>query len=140
MTILKIPTPLRAYTNGQSEVNVTGVKISEALTDLIAQYPALKPHLFNDNGGLRPFVNLFVGEHNIKDLQGAETPIKDGDRIMLIPSIAGGRHCEERSCSWRRSNLHITSRLLRGAGSRYAKNATRPPALLAMTYDAGRNP
>jgi adenylyltransferase/sulfurtransferase len=90
MTTLKIPTPLRAYTSGQSEVNVAGAKISEALTDLMTQYPALKPHLFNDGGELRPFVNLFVGESNIKDLQGVDTPIKDGDRIMLIPSIAGG--------------------------------------------------
>jgi len=131
MTTLKIPTPLRAYTSGQSEVNVAGVKISEALTDLVAQYPALKPHLFNDNGGLRPFVNLFVGEHNIKDLQGVETPIKAGDRIMLIPSVAGGKpcRCEERSCSLRRSNLHVTRRLLR-----------RAKALLAKTYEIGRNP
>jgi len=90
MIILRIPTPLRAYTSGKSEVNVTGSKISEALTDLTSQYPALKPHLFNDGGDLRPFVNLFLGENNIKDLQGVETPIKDGDRVMLIPSIAGG--------------------------------------------------
>lgn len=96
MTTLRIPTPLRAYTGSKSEVNVSGAKISEALADLINQYPALKPHLFNDSGELRPFVNLFVGESNIKDLQGADTPIKDGDKIMLIPSIAGGRscHCE----------------------------------------------
>jgi molybdopterin converting factor small subunit len=90
MTVLRIPTPLRAYTSGKSEVNVTGSKISETLIDLTSQYPALKPHLFNDGGELRPFVNLFVGENNIKDLQGVDTPIKDGDRIMLIPSIAGG--------------------------------------------------
>jgi molybdopterin converting factor small subunit len=90
MTVLRIPTPLRAYTSGKSEVNVTGSKISETLTDLTSQYPALKPHLFNEGGDLRPFVNLFVGENNIKDLQGVDTPIKDGDRIMLIPSIAGG--------------------------------------------------
>ena len=94
MTTLRIPTPLRAYTSGKSEVNVTGSKISEALADLTVQYPAIKPHLFNDGGELRPFVNLFVGENNIKDLQGVETPVKDGDRIMLIPSIAGGCHCE----------------------------------------------
>jgi molybdopterin converting factor small subunit len=97
MPVLRIPTPLRAYTNGQSEVNVNGSNISDALTDLTAQYPALKPHLFNEGGDLRPFVNLFVGENNIKDLQGVNTPIKDGEKIMLIPSIAGGkdRHCEE---------------------------------------------
>ncbi len=90
MPVLRIPTPLRAYTNGQAEVNVTGAIISEALTDLTVQYPTIKPHLFNDAGDLRPFVNLFVGEHNIKDLQGVNTPIKDGEKIMLIPSIAGG--------------------------------------------------
>jgi molybdopterin converting factor small subunit len=90
MTTLRIPTPLRTYTGGKSEVTVGGAKISEALNDLTAQFPAIKPHLFNEAGELRPFVNLFVGEHNIKDLQGVETPIKDGDKIMLIPSIAGG--------------------------------------------------
>jgi molybdopterin converting factor small subunit len=90
MTTLRIPTPLRTYTGGKSEVTVTGTKILDALTDLTTQYPAIKPHLFNERSELRPFVNLFVGEHNIKDLQGVETPIKDGDKIMLIPSIAGG--------------------------------------------------
>ncbi|MDQ2692567.1 MAG: MoaD/ThiS family protein [Chloroflexota bacterium] len=90
MPVLRIPTPLRAYTNGQSEVTVSGANISDALADLTAQYPAIKPHLFNEGGELRPFVNLFVGENNIKDLQGVETPIRDGEKIMLIPSIAGG--------------------------------------------------
>ena len=90
MITLRIPTPLRTYTSGNSEVTVSGVKISEALSDLTNQFPAIKPHLFNETGELRPFVNLFVGENNIKDLQGVETPIKDGDKIMLIPSIAGG--------------------------------------------------
>src|SRR5215208_4888204 len=94
MTTLRIPTPLRTYTSGKSEVNVTGVKISETLNDLTNQFPAIKPHLFNEAGELRPFVNLFVGENNIKDLQGVDTPVKDGDRIMLIPSIAGGCRCE----------------------------------------------
>ena len=97
MSTLRIPTPLRPYTGGKSEVTVSGVNISEALTDLTAQHPAIRPHLFNEWGELRPFVNLFVGEYNIRDLQGVETPIKDDDKIMLIPSIAGGssRHCEE---------------------------------------------
>jgi len=90
MTTLRIPTPLRTYTSGKSEVIVTGAKISEALIDLTNQFPAIKPHIFNEAGELRPFVNLFVGENNIKDLQGVDTPIKDGDKIMLIPSIAGG--------------------------------------------------
>ncbi len=95
MPVLRIPTPLRAYTNGQAEITVNGTSISEALTDLTNQYPTIKPHLFNDGGELRPFVNLFVGEHNIKDLQGVNTPIKDGEKIMLIPSIAGGSQDED---------------------------------------------
>lgn len=92
MTTLRIPTPLRTYTGGKSEVTVSGANVTEALTDLTSQYPAIKPHLFNDGGDLRPFVNLFVGEKNIRDLQGVETPIKEGDKLMLIPSIAGGNN------------------------------------------------
>jgi len=94
MPVLRIPTPLRAYTNGQSNITVAGSNISEALSDLTTQYPTIKPHLFNEGGELRPFVNLFIGENNIKDLQGVSTPIGDGDRLVLIPSIAGGCHCE----------------------------------------------
>jgi len=94
MPVLRIPTPLRAYTSGKSEVSVNGSNVGEALTDLMTQFPPIKPHLFNEGGELRPFVNLFLGENNIKDLQGVSTPIKDGDKLMLIPSIAGGRHCE----------------------------------------------
>lgn len=90
MPLLRIPTPLRPFTSGKSEINVNGSNISEALADLTEQYPAIKQHLFNENGQLRPFVNLFLGENNIKDLQGVDTPIKDGDKLVLIPSIAGG--------------------------------------------------
>jgi molybdopterin converting factor small subunit len=90
MPTLRIPTPLRAYSGGQAEVNVSGSTVREVLTDLTLRYPAIKPHLFNDAGDLRPFVNLFIDEHNIADLKGMDTPVRDGERIMLIPSIAGG--------------------------------------------------
>jgi molybdopterin converting factor small subunit len=60
------------------------------MQDLAAQYPAIKPHLFNSEDSLRPFVNLFLGEDNIKDLQGLATPLQEQDRLLLIPSIAGG--------------------------------------------------
>ena len=110
MPVLRIPSPLRAYTNGQAEITVNGTIISEALTDLTNQYPTIKPHLFNDGGELRPFVNLFVGEHNIKDLQGVDTPIKDGEKIMLIPSIAGGSSSLRGRCSFVRSKLHAIER------------------------------
>ena len=90
MPVLRIPTPLRTYTAGQSEINVHGATVSAAMSDLVTQFPALQPHLYNNDGALRPFVNLFLGEENVKDLQGLETPLSEGDRLLLIPSIAGG--------------------------------------------------
>lgn len=90
MPTLRIPTPLRPYANGQSEVPVTGLTVRAALNDLITQFPALKPHLYNESADLRSFVNLFLGEDNVNDLQGLETPLAEGQRLMLIPSIAGG--------------------------------------------------
>ncbi|PWH18989.1 MAG: molybdopterin synthase sulfur carrier subunit [Anaerolineae bacterium] len=90
MATIRIPTPLRPYTNGQSDLTVSGETVGQVLDSLVQQYPALRPHIFNENGELRPFVNLFIGEENINDLQGTTTPVKDGDRILLIPSIAGG--------------------------------------------------
>ena len=112
MPVLRIPTPLRAYTSGQSEVNVNGTNIAEALADLTAQYPAIQPHLFNEGGDLRPFVNLFVGERNIRDLQGVNTPVNEGDRVMLVPSIAGGScHCEPDRAKQFPSNRGIASSL-----------------------------
>ena len=62
MTTLRIPTPLRPYAEGQTEVNVQGSTVGEALNDLVLQFPALKKHLFNDVDELRPFVNLFLGD------------------------------------------------------------------------------
>ena len=91
MTILKIPTPLRQYTGGQAEIAVSGSNVSTAMRNLVEQFPALEQHLYN-NGEMRAFVNLFLGENNIKDLQGLETPLNDGDTLRIIPSIAGGRN------------------------------------------------
>ncbi len=90
MPSLRIPTPLRAYTAGQSEVNLQGDCVEAVMFDLVARFPAIKPHLFNGEGALRPFVNLFLGEDNVKDLKGLETPLNANDRLLLIPSIAGG--------------------------------------------------
>ena len=90
MPVLKIPTPLRSYTNGQVEVTLSGSNVSEVMHQLVEKYPTLKPHLYNGDGQLRPFVNLFVGENNINDLQGLDTPLENNTRIILIPSIAGG--------------------------------------------------
>ena len=90
MTTLRIPTPLRPYAEGKSEITVQGLTVGEALNDLVTQYPALKKHLFAETEELRPFVNLFLGDEDVRHLQGVDTPLKDGDKLMIIPSIAGG--------------------------------------------------
>ncbi len=90
MVTIKLPTPLRPYAGGQAEIPVAGVTVSEALGQLLESYPALRQHLMNDKDQLRPFVNLFLGNENIMELQGLATPLKAGDRLLLIPSIAGG--------------------------------------------------
>ncbi len=90
MATLKIPTPLRAYTGGQVEVPVQGKDVRSAMASLVEQYPALKVHLYNGEDRLRPFVNLFLGENNINDLQGLDTQLAEDSRLLLIPSIAGG--------------------------------------------------
>jgi len=100
MTTLKIPTPLRQYTNGQAEVAVSGSNVGGAMRNLVEQFPALEQHLYNGNGEMRAFVNLFLGEDNTKDLQGLETPLSEGDTLRLIPSIAGGSNDFRRS-KWR---------------------------------------
>ncbi|MGQ9833983.1 MAG: MoaD/ThiS family protein [Candidatus Villigracilaceae bacterium] len=90
MPVLRLPTPMRSYTNGQAEVQVNGQTVAEAMRSLITQFPAMQPHLYNERGELRPFVNLFIGATNIRDLQGLETVVAPDETILLIPSIAGG--------------------------------------------------
>ena len=88
MPSIRIPTPLRSYVDGKSEIDVQGESVSRALESLVGQYPGIKPHLFNGSDELRPFVNLFLEQENIRDLQGLETPLDAGDQLRLIPSIA----------------------------------------------------
>jgi molybdopterin converting factor small subunit len=90
MVTLRIPTPLRPYAEGQSEIQITSATVGGALEELTNQYPALRKHLFTDAGELRTFVNLFVNEEDVRQLDGSETPLQAGDRLMIIPSIAGG--------------------------------------------------
>jgi molybdopterin converting factor small subunit len=89
MATIRIPTPLRAYAGGNKEVSTSGGTVREALADLTNQYPDLEKHLYND-GQLRSFVNIFLGEEDIRYLDGVDTPIEDDTRLRIIPSIAGG--------------------------------------------------
>ncbi len=90
-----IPTPLRQFAGGQSEVEVPAQTAGEALNALTTQFADLKKHLYNDAGVLRNFVNVYVGDEDIRDLDGLETEVKDGGEIMIVPSIAGGNSAVE---------------------------------------------
>ena len=90
-----IPTPLRPYAERQSSVEVEGGTVGEVLGALSSRYGELRRHLFSDGGQLRSFVNVYVNEEDIRNLQKDRTPLRDGDTIMIVPSIAGGRNREE---------------------------------------------
>ena len=90
MPTIKIPSPLRYYTGGQAEVDVQGDTVATAMEDFVARFPDLRQHLFNGRGELRPFVNLFLNSENVRHMQGLATPLQPGDRLMIVPSVAGG--------------------------------------------------
>jgi len=85
-----IPTPLRAYAGKQESVEVHGATVGEALASLTMKFGDLKKHLFNDEGRLRSFVNVYVNDEDIRFLQKDQTGVKEGDTISIVPSIAGG--------------------------------------------------
>jgi molybdopterin converting factor small subunit len=90
MSVVRIPSPLRPYTEGKKEVEVNGATVMAVLEDLGIRYPSLRSHLFNGNGALRPYVNIFINDRDIRGLQGEATPVAAADRLMIVPSIAGG--------------------------------------------------
>lgn len=98
MTSIKIPTPLRVYTNNQAQVTVSGDSVGAALNDLTTQYPELRQHLFSGSE-LRNFVNIFLGEEDVRFLDGLNTEITAEDNLRIIPSIAGGSDCMKLSQS-----------------------------------------
>jgi adenylyltransferase/sulfurtransferase len=85
-----IPTPLRQYTEKRESLEVQAKTVAEALVALTAQYGDLRKHLFNEEGKLRSFVNIYVGDEDIRFLQKDQTALKEDDVISIVPSIAGG--------------------------------------------------
>jgi len=90
MAKVLIPTPLRQFTGKQDSVTVPGATVGEVLSALTAQYADLRKQIFNDEGKLRSFVNVYLNDEDIRYLGKDATPAKDGDTISLVPSIAGG--------------------------------------------------
>jgi adenylyltransferase/sulfurtransferase len=92
---ITIPTALRQYAGGNSEIEVQAKTAGEALERLTSLHAELRRHLYNDQNVLRNFVNIYVNDEDIRHREGPETPVKDGDTIMIVPSIAGGSTTEE---------------------------------------------
>lgn len=89
--IINIPTPLRAYTDGQNAIEVDAANVSGALQALTASYPDLRRHLFNGDGKVRAFVNLYLNDEDVRYLPAKDaSPVNAEDTLSIIPSIAGG--------------------------------------------------
>jgi sulfur-carrier protein adenylyltransferase/sulfurtransferase len=88
--LLRIPAPLRECTGGSAEVEVAPGTVGDALGEVTARYPLLRRHLYEDDGRLRRHVNLYVNRDDVRSLHGESTPIRAGDTVLIVPSIAGG--------------------------------------------------
>jgi len=87
---INIPTPLRPFTDKKEAVEVSGATVGELLSDLTTRYEGLRKHLYADNGKLRNFVNVYLNDEDIRYLQREATPVKAGDTLSIVPSVAGG--------------------------------------------------
>jgi len=90
MAKVLIPTPLRQYAGKQDSVELSGSTVGEVLNALTTQHPDLRRQLYNDQGKLRSFVNVYLNDEDIRYLEKDATPVKDGDTVSIVPSIAGG--------------------------------------------------
>ena len=85
-----IPTPLRKFTENQSTLETSGGTILESIQDLTSHYPSLKNHIFDNQGKIRSFVRIFLGDEDIKVLDNESTLVEEDSVISIIPAIAGG--------------------------------------------------
>ncbi len=85
-----IPTPLRQYVDDQDTLEVSGQTVDGVLAQLVEQHAQLQKHLYDDQGRLRRFVNIYLNDEDIRYLQKGETPVQDSDEVSIVPAIAGG--------------------------------------------------
>jgi len=90
MATIIIPTPLRKFTNNTAKLQVPGGTIESSIKELTTNFPDLKRHLLDEHGRIRSFVNIFVGDEDIRDLQQEQTLVKEDTVVSIIPAIAGG--------------------------------------------------
>ncbi|HJZ60810.1 MAG TPA: MoaD/ThiS family protein [Miltoncostaeaceae bacterium] len=91
MSVVRIPTVLRAATGGQREVTVGGETVAEVLESLYAEHPAVRQQLEGSDGGLHRFVNIYLNDEDVRLLEWLETPVGPEDTLTILPAMAGGR-------------------------------------------------
>jgi adenylyltransferase/sulfurtransferase len=96
-----VPTPLRPYVGGTSSVEVAGRTVGDALNDLVRRHEGMRKHLFDGNGSLRSFVNLYVNDEDIRHLAKMSTELGESDVITIVPSVAGGAARGGEAAPWR---------------------------------------
>ena len=90
MATVIIPTPLRKFTNNTAKLEVNANTVEETVNELTLNFPDLKKHLLDEKGQIRSFINIFVGDSDIRDLQQEKTSVKNDTLISIVPAIAGG--------------------------------------------------
>jgi molybdopterin converting factor small subunit len=90
MARILIPTPLRQFADKNDNVELAGATVGEVLSALTTRFPELKKHLYNDEGKLRSFVNVYLNDEDIRYINKDASPVKEGDTLSIVPSIAGG--------------------------------------------------
>jgi molybdopterin converting factor small subunit len=87
---VRIPTILRTYTDGESEVSASGGTLAEVLDSLEGSYPGIRARILDEQGAIRRFVNVYVGNDDVRFLESLETSTPDGAQVSVIPAVAGG--------------------------------------------------
>jgi len=90
MAVVKIPPVLRASVGGQREVTAAGANVAEVLEALVAAHPGTRSQLFGENGELNRYVNVYLGDEDVRVLDGLQTPVGEGDVVVILPAMAGG--------------------------------------------------
>ena len=88
--LVEIPSALKEYVNNQDEIEVDGSSVEEVLDSLCTQFTELKPNLFDEDGIVRNFINIYLNDDDIRYAEGMNSAVKDGDSIQIVPSVAGG--------------------------------------------------
>lgn len=88
---VRVPGPLRRLTGGSADVEADGATVGAVLSDLEARHPGFSDRLYNPDGSLRQFINVYVNDSDIRFAQGLDTPVRESDEVSIVPAVAGGR-------------------------------------------------